>query len=62
MQIDELQTDDGDHAYALIAMTIPDGTPLNEVPCGQCPVIHECAEGNDVSPSNCVYMQAWLDF
>jgi DNA-directed RNA polymerase III subunit RPC6 len=62
VQIDEVQTDDGDPIFALIAMSISNGTPLNDIPCGQCPVIHECADGNDVSPATCPYMKAWLNF
>lgn len=61
LQIDEGMRDN-EPSFSTVAMVIPDSSPLNEVPCGQCPVIHQCAEGNDISPSTCEYMQAWLAF
>jgi DNA-directed RNA polymerase III subunit RPC6 len=61
LQIDETQGEQ-EPIFANIAMTMPESSPLNEVPCGQCPVIGECADGNDISPATCQYMQAWLDF
>ena len=61
VQIDEQQNDE-EPLFVNIALQIPASSPLNEVPCGQCPVIHECCDGGDVSPATCQYMQAWLDF
>lgn len=61
LQIDE-QEEDGNSVYVNLIMRLPSTSPLSSVPCGQCPVIGECAEGNDVSPSTCQYMTAWLEF
>lgn len=61
LQIDEGMTNN-EPAFSTVAMVIPESSPLSEVPCGQCPVIHQCAEGNDISPATCEYMQAWLAF
>ena len=61
VQIDEQQGDD-EAVFSNLFMAIPDAAPLNDIPCGQCPVIQECADGNDVSPATCQYMAAWLAF
>ena len=37
-------------------------TALASVPCGVCPVIHECVDGGPISPETCIYYQHWLDF
>ncbi|XP_071950167.1 DNA-directed RNA polymerase III subunit RPC6-like [Antedon mediterranea] len=37
-------------------------TGLVRVPCGVCPVFDQCHEGGAISPSNCVYMNEWLEF
>lgn len=34
---------------------------LMRMPCGTCPVIHNCYEGGAVSPSTCQYFKKWLD-
>ncbi|XP_041351175.1 DNA-directed RNA polymerase III subunit RPC6-like [Gigantopelta aegis] len=36
-------------------------TGLVRMPCGTCPVFHQCHEGGVISPSSCVYMKDWLD-
>ena len=61
VQIDEQQNDE-EPMFVNIALQIPASSPLNEVPCGQCPVMHECCDGGVVTPATCQYMQAWLDF
>lgn len=33
---------------------------LSVVPCGKCPVFHDCVPGGVISPQNCVYMTEWL--
>jgi RNA polymerase Rpc34 subunit len=62
VQIDEQCVENGESVYVNLIMKQPGISPLSDVPCGMCPVIHECADGNDVSPANCQYMTAWLDF
>ncbi|XP_051939928.1 DNA-directed RNA polymerase III subunit RPC6 isoform X2 [Hippocampus zosterae] len=37
-------------------------TGLVKTPCGLCPVFDNCCEGGEISPSNCVYLDQWLDF
>lgn len=32
------------------------------VPCGVCPVVHQCCPGGAISPATCLYMKEWLDF
>lgn len=36
-------------------------TGLMKVPCGVCPVVHDCHDGGEISPSKCIYMKEWLD-
>lgn len=31
------------------------------MPCGLCPVIHDCQEGGVICPSKCVYLKEWFD-
>jgi DNA-directed RNA polymerase III subunit RPC6 len=31
-------------------------------PCSVCPVFHECAPGNTISPETCRYIDDWIDF
>jgi len=33
---------------------------VSEIPCGACPVQHQCHPGGIVSPEKCVYMDKWL--
>lgn len=35
-------------------------TGLMRMPCGSCPVFHNCYEGGVVSPTTCIYMKQWL--
>ncbi|KAG8544163.1 hypothetical protein GDO81_020823 [Engystomops pustulosus] len=35
---------------------------LARTPCGLCPVFHDCHEGGEISPSNCIYMTEWLEY
>lgn len=35
---------------------------LMQVPCGVCPVIDQCSEHGEISPSTCVYMKEWLEY
>lgn len=37
-----------------------DSAGLMRIPCGTCPVIHNCYEGGAVSPSTCQYFKKWL--
>ena len=34
---------------------------LMKVPCGVCPVVHDCHDDGEISPSKCIYMKEWLD-
>ena len=34
---------------------------FTSTPCGVCPVISQCCEGGNISPSSCEYMKAWLE-
>ncbi|XP_060592194.1 DNA-directed RNA polymerase III subunit RPC6-like [Ruditapes philippinarum] len=39
---------------------IIESTGLMRMPCGSCPVFHNCYEGGAVSPTTCIYMKDWL--
>ncbi|PHH68484.1 hypothetical protein CDD80_7488 [Ophiocordyceps camponoti-rufipedis] len=39
----------------------PRVSPLNEAPCGRCPVFDLCEDGGPVGPGNCEYFKRWLD-
>ncbi|PFH62800.1 hypothetical protein XA68_11812 [Ophiocordyceps unilateralis] len=39
----------------------PRVSPLNEAPCGRCPVFDLCEDGGPVGPANCEYFRRWLD-
>ncbi|RCI12073.1 hypothetical protein L249_0516 [Ophiocordyceps polyrhachis-furcata BCC 54312] len=38
----------------------PRVSPLNEAPCGRCPVFDLCEDGGPVGPGNCEYFKRWL--
>jgi DNA-directed RNA polymerase III subunit RPC6 len=35
---------------------------MSSVPCGTCPVVHQCVPGGLVNPETCVYFSTWLQF
>eukprot|EP00250_Pteridium_aquilinum_P028806 c3786_g1_i1 orf=667-1548(-) len=35
---------------------------FTSIPCGVCPVLHECTDDGLISPKTCVYYQKWLKF
>lgn len=51
------------NTYRAISSSIQ-GTGLTRTPCGVCPVMKDCREGNnnDISPSNCIYITEWFDY
>ncbi|CAN8077342.1 unnamed protein product [Agarophyton chilense] len=34
---------------------------LTSIPCGSCPVFHDCSPDGVISPKTCVYMKEWLE-
>ena len=44
---------------AVESLTKPTG--LVKMPCGVCPIINDCREGNSICPSKCQYLKEWLD-
>ena len=60
-RIDMAETPDDIH-YRPALLTLPNVSPLASVPCGICPVFHDCQSGGVISPDNCVYFNSWLDF
>lgn len=49
------------NAYRAIEPPVRD-TGLVRTPCGVCPVMHDCHEGGDISPSTCIYFNDWYEF
>ncbi|KAG6557884.1 hypothetical protein Mapa_000061 [Marchantia paleacea] len=41
---------------------IPESSAFTSIPCGVCPVLHECTDDGIISPKTCVYFQTWLTF
>lgn len=35
---------------------------FTSIPCGVCPVLHECTDDGLISPKTCLYYQNWLKF
>lgn len=35
---------------------------FTSIPCGVCPVLHDCTDNGLISPKTCVYYQNWLKF
>lgn len=35
---------------------------FTSIPCGVCPVLHECSDDGLISPKTCIYFQNWLKF
>lgn len=51
--------DGGD--YFRFVDSAPSGNHLKDVPCGSCPVFHDCCPGGVISPQTCAYMTDWLN-
>lgn len=58
--VDDVE-EDGIDVYRL-ARRAPVVSALGSIPCGVCPVIHQCAPDGPVSPATCEYFKAWLEF
>lgn len=48
--------------YRVAKSRIPETSALTNIPCGICPVLHECSPGGLISPETCVYFNDWLSF
>lgn len=48
--------------YRFCKKGAPEHAPFVGVPCGVCPVIHECTPDGIISPKTCLYFDKWLDF
>ena len=59
-EIEDVDIGDGVVRYRLQHGVQLETTPLSEVPCGSCPVFHDCCEGGQISPQNCQYFTEWL--
>jgi DNA-directed RNA polymerase III subunit RPC6 len=46
--------------YGAAKVTVPEGVPLTDCPCGVCPVFNDCHEGGPVAPERCDYYKKWL--
>ncbi|GFH33348.1 DNA-directed RNA polymerase III subunit RPC6, partial [Haematococcus lacustris] len=54
--------DDSEEHYRPMLYAAPETTPFTNLPCGVCPVFHQCRDGGPVSPATCVYFDKWLQF
>lgn len=52
--------EDGEESYRL-AKSNANSSAFGNLPCGVCPVIHQCAPDGYISPQNCEYFTAWLE-
>ena len=52
--------DDPEDHYRPAVLAVPERTALTSMPCGVCPVFHECCDDGLISPSSCVYYAEWL--
>lgn len=48
------------HEYFRHVQPTPAVNHLASIPCGSCPVFHDCVPGGVISPQTCVYMGDWL--
>ncbi|GAQ88488.1 DNA-directed RNA polymerase III subunit RPC6 [Klebsormidium nitens] len=48
--------------YRMSPMSVPETNAFTSIPCGVCPVLHECSDDGLISPATCVYYQEWLQF
>ena len=60
-RIDEVESPDGVY-YRPTLLTLPETSALTSIPCGVCPVFHDCRPGGHISPELCIYFDKWLDF
>ncbi|KAI0560224.1 RNA polymerase Rpc34 subunit [Gracilaria domingensis] len=50
---------DGGEYFRIVTNT-PAVNHLSSIPCGSCPVFHDCSPDGVISPKTCVYMKEWL--
>ncbi|KAH7444707.1 hypothetical protein KP509_02G089100 [Ceratopteris richardii] len=48
--------------YRSAQSQLSETSAFTNIPCGVCPVLHECTEDGLISPKTCVYYQDWLKF
>merc|ERR1711976_56895 len=53
---------DNNNFVRVLNTTISSNIPLTSIPCGICPIMHECNSEGAISPHNCVYYENWLNF
>ncbi|GLJ04751.1 hypothetical protein SUGI_0002600 [Cryptomeria japonica] len=41
---------------------IQESSAFTDIPCGVCPVLHECTDDGLISPKTCIYYKKWLAF
>mmetsp|Transcript_13218 Transcript_13218/g.25274 ORF Transcript_13218/g.25274 Transcript_13218/m.25274 type:complete len:292 (+) Transcript_13218:460-1335(+) len=59
--VEEPSIDNDEEVFYLAAtLKIPEQSAFTSIPCGVCPVFHECREDGLISPATCVYFNSWL--
>lgn len=58
--IEECQGEGREGEYFRHVLSTPAVNHLSPVPCGSCPLFHDCTPGGVISPQTCVYMTEWL--
>lgn len=53
--------DENAYVYKAIRSAIPESM-MGSLPCGTCPVSHQCSDDGPVTPSKCEYYTQWLGF
>lgn len=59
--VEELTVDNDEEVfYVSTTLKIPERSAFTSIPCGVCPVFHDCREDGLISPATCVYYNEWL--
>lgn len=61
-QVEGADDDDMADHFRPAMLGVPASTAFTSIPCGMCPVLHDCHEGGVISPATCEYYAKWLEF
>ncbi|KAI4484092.1 hypothetical protein M0804_007548 [Polistes exclamans] len=60
-KVEKSVSTDGTNMYRSVRPLLT-STGLLKAPCGVCPVMKNCCDIGDVTPTKCLYMKEWLEF
>lgn len=62
-RVDEISAvdDESESRYQTAVLAVPSTSAFTTIPCGVCPVFHDCHDDGLISPATCEYYNSWLE-